>query len=120
MHQNNNDYQHVNAHRDPEARSVTGTSMYLTYDNGKAGRPGIAAYNIKELRRSFEEVQHMFGKVDVLILGETWMRGCVVDLQEMVDEYALALSQESMKKGFGGVAILIKQMLQYELVNKLE
>lgn len=76
----------------------------------------IGAYNTKGLRKSFDEILNMYASLDILFLSETWIRDEDEDLKEMVDECAHTPGQVKGKRGFGGVALIISPILDYEVV----
>lgn len=78
----------------------------------------MGSYNTKGLKRSMEEVEKIFERLDILFLTETWIRKQDLDLQHMMDEYIVNPSQQGNKRGFGGVGLLIKEQFKYKVIWK--
>lgn len=56
--------------------------------------------------------------LDILFLSETWMRPCDVELASMVDDFVFGPIDNAKNRGFGGVAVVVSPLLEYEKVTK--
>lgn len=86
--------------------------------NQKDRSLSIGAYNTRGLRNSLEEIGKIVEELDALFISETWMKSSDTDISQMVDELVYANSHIAMKRAYGGMAVIIRPLLRYELVGK--